>query len=142
MVGLTAFLLDLESGTLDAKAIEGFGDRLASIRKSRGLTQAQLGDALGVTKRNIAYYETDGGQPPGPMLPELANTLNISIDELLGVKPVRKIESPKTARLMNRLRRVQELPPTDQRAVLKYIDSLYREHQQVKKAKRSKRTAS
>jgi hypothetical protein len=31
---------------------------------------------------------------------------------------------PKTARLLKRLRRVEELPPADQRAVLKLVDAM------------------
>jgi hypothetical protein len=41
-----------------------------------------------------------------------------------GVKPVRETLSPKTARLLKRLRRVEELPPADQRAVLKLVDAM------------------
>ncbi|MCH7725025.1 MAG: helix-turn-helix domain-containing protein [Planctomycetes bacterium] len=107
------------------------------------MTQTQLGEAVGASKRVIAYYETDGGQPPGAMLPSLAETLGVSLDELLGAKPIKKKESPKTARLMNRLRKVEELSPTDQRAVLKYIDSLYGQKQRAKRshANSKKKTA-
>ena len=138
MVVLAEHDIDLELGTVDAKATESFGERLANIRKSRGLTQTHLGEALGITKRNVAYFETDGGEPPGPILPMMAKVLDVSIDELLGVKPIRKTDSPKVARLMNRLRRVQDLSPSDQRAVLKYIDSLYRDQQASTKPKRKK----
>ena len=41
-----------------------------------------------------------------------------------GVRPVRETLSPKTARLLKRLRRVEELPPADQRAVLKLVDAM------------------
>jgi len=37
---------------------------------------------------------------------------------------VRETLSPKTARLLKRLRRVEELPPADQRAVLKLVDAM------------------
>jgi DNA-binding XRE family transcriptional regulator len=40
------------------RAQESFGDRLAPIRKSRALTQAELGKRLGVSQRVIAYYIT------------------------------------------------------------------------------------
>ena len=67
----------------------------------------------------IAYYEVQSAQPPGALLVDLARALKVSTDELLGVKPVRETLSPKTARLLKRLRRIEELPPADQRAVLK-----------------------
>ena len=141
MVVLVERVIDLELGILDAKATESFGQRLATIRKSRGLTQTQLGEALGITKRNVAYFETDGGEPPGPILPMMAKVLDVSIDELLGVKPIGKVDSPKVARLMNRLRRVQDLSSSDQRAVLKYIDSLHSVQQSPNKPKRKKTTS-
>jgi predicted nucleic acid-binding protein len=66
----------------------------------------------------------DGAQPPGAILVELAKALRVSTDESLGVKPVRETLSPKTARLLKRLRPVEELPPADQRAVLKVVDAM------------------
>ena len=106
------------------RTVAGFGRRLTQIRRSRGLTQAELGTAVGVSERVIAYYEQDGAQPPGAMLSELARTLRVSADELLGLKPVKDKTTPKTARLLKRLQRIELLSPADQRAVLKYLDTL------------------
>lgn len=106
------------------RTLAGFGTRLAALRQAKGLTQAELGDAVGVSNRVIAYYEADGAQPPGAMLVDLARALGVSTDELLGVKPVREQVSPKTRRLLKRLRRIEELPAADQRAVLRLLDAL------------------
>jgi len=103
---------------------DSFGQRLAALRKQRGLTQQELGKAVGVSKRVIAYYERAGSQPPGVMLSDLASALRVPTDELLGVKPLTEKTRPKTARLLKRLRRVEELPAADQRAVLKLVDAL------------------
>jgi hypothetical protein len=62
--------------------------------------------------------------PPGAMLVDLARALRVTSDELLGLKAVRETLAPKTARLLKRLRRVEELPPADQRAVLKLVDAM------------------
>ena len=43
-----------------------FGERLAAIRKARGLTQVQLAEAAGTTQRAVSYYETEAGFPPAP----------------------------------------------------------------------------
>ena len=69
-------------------------------------------------------YEADGAQPPGALLLDLAQALQVSTDELLGVEPLKEKVSPKAARLRKRLSRVEELPPADQRAVLKFVDAL------------------
>ncbi len=72
----------------------------------------------------ITYYETESAQPPGAMLADLARALGVTTDELLGMQPVEEETSPKTARLLKRLRKIEELPPADQRAVLKFLDAL------------------
>jgi transcriptional regulator with XRE-family HTH domain len=109
---------------MKARTLEGFGPRLAQIRKSRGLTQGELGERVGVSYRMIAHYERRDAQPPGPILPDLARALGVSADELLGIEPLREEVDPKTARLLKRLRRIEKLPPADQRAVLKILDAL------------------
>jgi len=106
------------------RTLEGSGARLAALRQATGMTQVELGTAVGVSNRVIAYYEADDAQPPGAMLVDLARALTVSTDELLGVTPVRERTPPKTARFLKRLRRIEELPPADQRAVLKLVDAM------------------
>lgn len=106
------------------RVVKGFGGRLRTIRQQRGLTQEELGKAVRVSNRVIAYYEADGAQPPGALLAELARVLRVSADELLGLRPVRDDTPPRTARLLKRLRKVEHLAPADQRAVLKLVDAL------------------
>jgi len=131
---------DPEERALKERAVEGFGDRLLQLRRRRGLTQAELGAKVGATNRMIAYYEQEGAQPPGAMLAELALALGVSTDELLGLKPPRQLAAPKTARLLKRLEKVAELPPNDQRAVVKFVEALS-EARRSKPQKR-RRTAS
>ena len=59
------------------------------------------------------------------MLVALARALQVSADELLGMAPLADLPSPKTARLLKRLQRIEELPPADQRAVLKLVDAMF-----------------
>jgi len=106
------------------RTLTGFGPRLATFRKERGLTQEELGDLVGMSQRMIAYHEQDDAQPPGALLVELAHALKVTSDELPGLKPVKQKASPKEARLLKRLKKVETLPAADQRAVLKFVDAL------------------
>lgn len=106
------------------RTLEGFGKRLAQIRVGQGMTQVELGKAVNVFNRVIAYDEHDNAQPPGVMLIDLARALQVTTDELPGVKPLPEPPGPKTARLLNRLRRVEQLPTADQKAVLKFVEAL------------------
>jgi transcriptional regulator with XRE-family HTH domain len=106
------------------RTLEGFGPRLAELRKACGLTQQELGERVGVSQRMMAYYEQEDSQPPGALLVELAKALEVSTDELLGVEPLTETVNAKQARLRKRLRQVEELPPADQRTILKLVDAL------------------
>jgi transcriptional regulator with XRE-family HTH domain len=106
------------------RTLKGFGKRLAEIRQGRGMTQAELGESVGASKRVIAYYEQDDAQPPGAMLVDLARALRVTSDQLLGLKPPKEKTSPRTARLLKRLQKIGQLPPTDLRVVLKMVDGL------------------
>ncbi len=119
--------------------LDDFGPRLAAIRQSRGMTQAELGRAARVSQRVIAYYESESAQPPGSLLVSFARALKVSADELLGLKPVSETTSPKTARLLKRLRRIEELPPADQRAVLKLVDAMIDTRRRTAPPARAKR---
>ncbi len=104
--------------------LQGFGQRLKAIRTSKALTQQELGDLVGVSQRVVAYYEADDAQPPGALLVELATALDVSADELLGIEPLKEKIPPKTARIRRRLQQVEDLPPADQKAILKFVDAL------------------
>ncbi|MGQ0715342.1 MAG: helix-turn-helix domain-containing protein [Gemmatimonadaceae bacterium] len=116
------------------RTLEGFGTRLATLRQARGLSQEELAETVDVSRRVIAYYEAQSAQPPGALLVDLARALAVSADELLGMKPVRETVSPRTARLLKRLRRIEELPPADQRAVLKLVDAMLETRRRTRKA--------
>jgi len=104
-----------------------FGERLQNIRKARGLTQVQLAEAARTTQRAISYYETEAGFPPAPAVIDLAQALDVTTDELLGVKPpkVERIDDDSEARRMwKRFQMVAVLPERDQKAVIRLINSL------------------
>jgi transcriptional regulator with XRE-family HTH domain len=130
-----------EASGMKERTLEGFGTRLAELRQARGLSQEELADQVSVSRRVIAYYETQSTQPPGALLVDLAQALKVSTDELLGMKAVTEKLSPKTARLLKRLRRIEELPPADQRAVLKLVDAMLETRRRTAPS-RAKRKAS
>ena len=103
-----------------------FGKRLFALRKMRGLTQVQLAEALGTTQRVISYYETDAELPPSTAIIPLARVLEVSTDELLGLKPTEPNgnSSIQKQRLWKRFQKMDALPTKDQRAVIRLINSL------------------
>lgn len=60
------------------------GELIRALRKQANLTQAQLAEKVGVSKTSIASWENDYYSPEGENLYNLADTLNVSVDYLLG----------------------------------------------------------
>lgn len=59
------------------------GKRIKDIRKSRGLTQAQLAELSGVEPSNISHIERAATKLSLPTLINIANALGSSLDELV-----------------------------------------------------------
>jgi transcriptional regulator with XRE-family HTH domain len=118
-----------------------FGQRLAKIRKTKGLTQKELGERVGVSQRIIHHYENKAEYPPAPKLIELAQALGMNVEELLGLTSndgdsYQNI-NPKLAK---RLRLASTLPPHDLKSLVTFIDALLLK-QQVKGKERGQRVA-
>ena len=62
-----------------------FGSRLKELRTNAGLTQAQLGNLIGVTKSVISYYELQERSPSPDVLIKLSQIFHVSTDYLLGI---------------------------------------------------------
>ncbi len=61
-----------------------FGLVLRKLRKSRGLNQEELAQALGVRKSTISNYETSYSTPTSAMLRLIADFFSVNVSELLG----------------------------------------------------------
>ena len=59
------------------------GNTIRTLREQRKLTQAQLGEILGVSHKTISKWETMRGLPDITLIEPLAKALNISVMELL-----------------------------------------------------------
>lgn len=105
---------------------QGFGERLALLRKAAGYTQQQLADEIGASRRQIAYYEGESEHPPARLLIELAQALNVTTDELLGVRTGRSKMTATPAvstRLERRLKLIERMPSKPKRQLLGLIDT-------------------
>ncbi len=65
---------------MDMVKIGGF---LKALRQETGLTQAQLGEELGVTGKTVSRWETGTYLPPAEMLLLLSRRYGVSINDLL-----------------------------------------------------------
>jgi len=61
------------------------GNRIIALRTQLGLTQEQLAHRMGKDKQFINRYEVEGANPTAYILIQLANALEVSVDELLSI---------------------------------------------------------
>lgn len=64
------------------------GERIADLRKHRGLSQYQLAKLLNIATSTLGMYETGKRKPNVEMLEQIAEFFNVSTDYLLGRDPM------------------------------------------------------
>ena len=99
---------------------DAIGRRLAKIRKSRGLTQIQLAERIGVNQYQISDYETGRLHLADEMIIRMAKALSASADSILGLDES-SFETP-SLKLVKRLQKIENLPQNEQKVLLKNID--------------------
>ena len=62
------------------------GKRIAALRREKGLKQEELAEKLGVSAQAVSKWENDQTCPDISLLPLLAKTLGVTVDELLSGK--------------------------------------------------------
>ena len=60
-----------------------FNEKLQELRKSRGLTQEELAEALFVSRTAVSKWESGRGYPSIDSLKEISKFFSVTIDELL-----------------------------------------------------------
>ena len=60
-----------------------FHEKLQELRKSRGITQEELAEALYVSRTAISKWESGRGYPSIDSLKEISNYFSVTIDDLL-----------------------------------------------------------
>lgn len=73
------------------------GEFLAALRKSKGYTQQEAAELLGVSNKTVSSWETGASCPDISMLPALAELYGVTCDEIVRGKRITAAEDDKTA---------------------------------------------
>jgi transcriptional regulator with XRE-family HTH domain len=108
------------------------GARLLKFRQAAGLTQIELGKAIGVPHSNIAHWEWSEKPPRGEVLPLLAQALNVSLEELVGSGAGTRRTADKRPGPIGEMQKTFEaarkLPRKQQRKIIEVVNALVREY--------------
>lgn len=100
------------------------GERIAEIRKSRGLTQENLAAIIGIARVTLADYERGRSRIYDEMIVRIAGALNVTTDRILGCKKQEEIKEIVSLRYTKRIREIEGMPEHDKRSILKTLDDL------------------
>jgi transcriptional regulator with XRE-family HTH domain len=100
------------------------GERIAALRKAKGLSQAELAVLMGITRKQITDYETSRVRMNDEMVVRFALALKVSADELLGLADNDTVKEAPPLRLTKRLYELEKLPEQKRKAILKTLDDL------------------
>ena len=62
-----------------------FNENLKVARERKGLSQKDISESIGVAKSTYSLYESGNREPNVQTIKKIADTLNVSADELLGI---------------------------------------------------------
>lgn len=112
-----------DMATMTQPGQESLGQRIARLRKERGYTQVEVAEKMGIIQVLISDYERDKLRPHPEVIVRFAQALDVTTDELLGIKesPTAGIKS--SLKTLRRLKRIEDLPPSQQKALFKTIDN-------------------
>jgi transcriptional regulator with XRE-family HTH domain len=70
-----------------AEIVGRFAERLRELRHSRGMTQAELGQAARITTSYVGRLESGGAAPGIDLVMRLADALSVTVHDLLPTEP-------------------------------------------------------
>lgn len=94
------------------------GKFIASCRKEKNLTQAQLAEKLGITDRAISKWETGKSMPDTGLMSEICELLGISVNELFTGEKLNLMEDYRKNAESN-LMALKEMEETKNKELLK-----------------------
>jgi transcriptional regulator with XRE-family HTH domain len=108
------------------------GDRLYKCRKAHGLTQEQLGEIIGVSKRMVSHYEAGSLAMTVESLQKFAKALGVKTSYLLGERgssPIIEEKSKIKPSLSKRIEMLKKLKPIEQQSIFRSIDNAWKNQQ-------------
>lgn len=98
------------------------GQQITALRKKKGISQADLGKRVETSGDIIGRYERDEVKPSIEVVIRMADTLEVSLDFLVGKTDLELDNST-----LNRIREVTALPDEDRKQVFMVVDALVRD---------------
>lgn len=103
---------------------KSLGALIAEARRKKGMTQLELAEKMGVTDKAVSKWERDHSCPDVNSLPQLAEVLGLSIEELLQGKNEKQPADSKVGELLDTILKAIALAMGVAVAALSALDAL------------------
>ena len=120
---LSVYTPAMQTGRPAKKERTPFGQRLHALREQAGLSQEQLGAKLGLSQRVYAYWERHPVALRPDQLLNLAEALNVSIEDLVGTNGKRKRGTGPTGRMQQLFEAASKLPRSQQQKIAAVLEA-------------------
>ena len=115
---------DMQMGRPSQRKRSEFGERVFAARMSRGLSQGQVAEKLGMKQPGYAAWERDEVALKPEQIAKLADVLQVPVSQLIGTAETAGRRKPgPPAVIEERLQALQRLPRDKQKVVLQLLDS-------------------
>lgn len=84
------------------------GDMLKVYRKSKGYTQSEVANAIGVSRATYTKYELNMHPPDSEQLKQLSKLFGVSVDKLLENEPSKPVERTAEDKLVSVYQRLSD----------------------------------
>ena len=121
MTTIHHWYLDLDMST--------FAERLKLLRQARSMTQTRLSQLLAIDPRAYNRWERGDNIPQLETLIKIADILQVTLDELVGRSKLANDIKIRNHELNQLCQQADDLPDTDQQALIQVLDGLMKKAQ-------------
>ncbi len=114
---------------------QDFPQKLKNLRQSKGWSQGQLGQKIGVDGNRISRYERAALWPSLDLMVGLAKAFDVSVDYLARSDKDLAISKLRNQELVRRIEQLDDMPDEDQEALIRVLDAFIKKQRLEKVVK-------
>ena len=109
---------------------KALGQRIAVLRKERGISQVKFSADLGIAQQTLSNYEGGQLRCPVELLPKMSELLGVSLEELITGQPSAQRTGKRgpVSRLQQQLSAIEAMPKAKQKVLSYMLDAFIAQH--------------
>ncbi len=100
------------------------GKKLRAIRKAAGISQREFARQLGTHHSNVGFWERTGTVPRASLIPQMAEILGVSVEDIIGTDERPKRRTKPGGKLGRVFEEVADLPRRQQERIIAVVEDM------------------